>query len=114
MNGFVFDADRKLNIRFVKRKQVCDRQIFMDELIIHKNAGFIDGDRFQDTELRARDGPVFGGVFTASSAEIARGSERQDFFFIYKNGYVAGPVVVVTVCFRTDFERKGQFGKLTA
>ena len=114
MNGVVFDSDCELNIRFVERKQVCDRQIFMDELIIHKNAGFIDGDRFKDTELRARNGPVFGGVFAAPSAEIAGRSEREDFFFIYKDGYVARPVVVVTVCFRTDFERKSQFRNLTA
>ena len=105
----VLDSDRQLNGRALQKIQIVERNVGVKKLIVEKNALFIHDDVFQNSELRGGYRPEFGGVFAAPSAEIAGGSERENFFFIYKDGYIARPRVVVAVSFRTDFERKHDF-----
>ena len=108
----VLDSDRQLNGRAFQKIQIVERNAGVKELIVEENALFIHDDVFQNSELRGGYRPEFGGVFAAPSAEIAGGSEREDFFFIYKDGYIARPCVVVAVGFRADFERKHNLRKL--
>ena len=71
MNGVFFYSDFKTDgVAFVKL-QIVEPDFIRKQMMVEKNALVSYGYFVQNSELRARDGPIDGRVFAAPPAEIA-------------------------------------------
>ena len=72
----------------------------------------IDGYFFKQSELCACHRPIGGGVFAASTTEVAGRSESDCFYVIDTHGNIARPIIVVIQRFGANLESERDFGKI--
>ena len=103
----LLDPDLKFDSVLLVQSEVGEGDLAVDQNVVHKHAVPVDGDSFEQSELRARHGPIGGGIFAAASAEVTRGGEGEQLHAVDAHRDVGGPVVVEVDGLRTDLEGKG-------
>ena len=106
MYGVFFNADGKFNGVTSVKFQVFRRDARTGKRFIDEHSVFRYGEGFKYAKLCGSNRPVFGRIFATPSAEVAGRGESRYFNVVYRNGYIAWPVVVVLNRFRTYLERK--------